>query len=280
MIITTRSERIISNTLVYLSLAVLSFIAVFPLFFTLSSSLKTAPDLMRNPAGLLPIKISFGYYLTLLQRFNIGLYMRNSLIVSTLSVVISTGLSAFAAYAIVRFYGSRGRIIVRGLILTYMFPRIVLVIPFYVILANLGLANTLTGLVIAYLSFTVPFSMYLLIGFFTAVPIEIEESAVIDGASRFQVFRLIALPLTASGIVASRFETGGDSGLGRDAGRVGHGRDTLANSILHNPEAYRRRHVCGRSERVMLSASSDITMAATTLWVHMVLRYLESFTRN
>ena len=189
--------------LTYLALVIISLVAIFPLLFTLSSSLKQPADLMGNPSGLIPMRPTLHYYVKLLTVFSMLIYLKNSMIVTLLTVMISIVLSSFAAYSAVRFYPRFGRKIIYALIFTYMFPHYVLAIPFYFTMSRLHLINTFLGLTIAYLSFTIPFSMYVLIGFFQSVPIEIEQASTIDGASRFQTFSLIAVPLTAGGIVAT-----------------------------------------------------------------------------
>jgi multiple sugar transport system permease protein len=112
-------------------------------------------------------------------------------------------LSSFAAYSIVRFFPNLGRIITRTLIIAYMFPPILLVIPYYMMISGIGLTNTFTGLVLVYLSFSIPFCIWLLTGYFRSIPIEIEEAAKIDGASRWKTFISIVLPLAAPGMVAT-----------------------------------------------------------------------------
>ena len=112
-----------------------------------------------------------------------------------------------AAYGIVRFFPKLGSIMSKLLVTTYIFPPILLAIPYSIAMAKVGLTNTTTGLIVVYLSFSVPYAVWLLVGFFQTVPIEIEEAAKIDGANKFTVFFKIVLPLVAPGIVATAIYT-------------------------------------------------------------------------
>ena len=129
--------------------------------------------------------------------------MKNSLLYSSLSTVLGMTISSLAAYAITRFGGKKQKILTRLIVMTYMFPPILLAIPYFILVSNLGLANTLPGLLMAYMSFTVPFCTYLLVSYFRTVPKDIEEAAMIDGLRRPGVFLHIALPLVAPGLVAT-----------------------------------------------------------------------------
>lgn len=116
--------------------------------------------------------------------------------------MITITISALGAYGIVRFYPRFGKLMTRVLITTYMFPPILLAVPYSIIMGKAGLMNTRIGLVIVYLSFSVPYAIWLLVGFFQTVPLEIEEAARVDGANKIQVFVNVALPIVAPGLVA------------------------------------------------------------------------------
>lgn len=191
------------TTVIYLSLIIITLVSIFPLYFTVVSSLKTPSDLMKNPTQLFPKRISLRYYLELFRNLNILQSLNNSIFVALATVLVSIVISTFSAYSVVRFYPRSGRMLGTILMFTYMFPRYILAVPFYLIMGSIKLTNTRIGLIVAYLSFTIPFSMYMLIGFFQSVPIEIEEAAVIDGATRFQTFSLVAVPLITGGLIAT-----------------------------------------------------------------------------
>lgn len=124
-----------------------------------------------------------------------------------MTTLIAITISAMAAYGIVRFFPKLGSIMSKLLVTTYIFPPILLAIPYSIAMAKVGLTNTTSGLIVVYLSFSVPYAVWLLVGFFQTVPIEIEEAAKMDGANKFTVFFKIVLPLVAPGIVATAIYT-------------------------------------------------------------------------
>ena len=129
--------------------------------------------------------------------------IRNSLIIAGSTTVVAIIISSLAAYGVVRFFPKLGNVMTKILVTTYMFPSIMLVIPYAMVMAKLNLTNTRIGLMLVYLSFSVPYAVWMLVGFFKTVPIGIEEAARIDGANKLQVFIRIVLPLVSPGIVAT-----------------------------------------------------------------------------
>lgn len=198
-----RIKRRIGEIGCYLYVTILAVFASFPLLWLLLCSIKESGDLLANPTSILPKKVTFANYYNVLVNLNLGINIKNSLLVSISTTLVATLASALAAYAIVRFFPKLGNMMSKLLIMTYMFPAIVLVIPYAVVMGKLGLTNTRIGLVSVYLSFNVPYAVWLLVGFFKTVPIGIEEAARIDGAGRFQTFIKVALPLVAPGLVAT-----------------------------------------------------------------------------
>jgi multiple sugar transport system permease protein len=198
-----KAKKNIAAAVRYVYLTILAVFAAFPLLWLLLCSVKTSGDLLSNPTTLFPERITFENFYNVIVNLHLGVNIRNSLEVSLLTTIIATFISAAAAYGIVRFFPRLGNIMSKMLIMTYMFPAIVLVVPYAVVMGKIGLANTKIGLVIVYLSFNVPYAVWLLVGFFKTVPIEIEEAARIDGARRLQVFTKVVLPLVAPGLVAT-----------------------------------------------------------------------------
>lgn len=198
-----RIKRRIGEIGCYLYVTILAVFASFPLLWLLLCSIKESGDLLANPTSILPKKVTFANYYNVLVNLNLGINIKNSLLVSISTTLVATLASALAAYGIVRFFPKLGNMMSKLLIMTYMFPAIVLVIPYAVVMGKLGLINTRIGLVFVYLSFNVPYAVWLLVGFFKTVPIGIEEAARIDGAGRFQTFIKVALPLVAPGLVAT-----------------------------------------------------------------------------
>ncbi len=186
-------------------LAVLAYVAfaLFPLFWLVKVSVTPNDLLYSEGIRMWPSRMTFEHFTFVLTHSDFPLFFRNSLIVSTLTAVIATVLAALAGYALSRF-AFRGKLWVSGLLLvTQMFPLVMLIAPIFKILAPLGLTNSLTGLIIVYVAFNVPFACFLMQSFFDGIPRDLEEAALIDGASRFTAFRQIVLPLTLPGIAAT-----------------------------------------------------------------------------
>ena len=149
-------------------LILLSVFAVFPLLWLLVSSFKSSSEMLNNPTKIFPIQWTLENFKTVLVTLN-----------------------------------KLGDVMTKVLVTTYMFPSIMLVIPYAMVMSKLSLTNTRVGLVLVYLSFSVPYAVWMLVGFFKTVPIGIEEAARIDGANKLQVFVRVVLPLVAPGIVST-----------------------------------------------------------------------------
>lgn len=199
----SRGRKLLADTASYAALIILSVFTVFPLVWMVFASFKTASDLTQHSERLLPRQFTLHYYDRILNNTGFLQYMVNSLVVSICATLIALALSALAAYAIIRFYPSKGKIFTQTLIMAYMFPQILLVFPFFTLLSNLGLTNSLNGLILTYVCFSTPFCVWMLTGYFRSIPLEIEEAARIDGASRIRTFVSIVLPLAAPGLVAT-----------------------------------------------------------------------------
>ena len=194
-----RFGDIVSN--VYLIL--LSIVAVFPLLWLLVSAFKSSSEMLNNPTKIWPIQWTLANFKTVLFTLKFTINIRNSLIIAGSTTVVAIIISSLAAYGVVRFFPTLGNVMTKILVTTYMFPSIMLVIPYAMVMAKLNLTNTRIGLMLVYLSFSVPYAVWMLVGFFKTVPIGIEEAARIDGANKLQVFVRIVLPLVSPGIVAT-----------------------------------------------------------------------------
>jgi multiple sugar transport system permease protein len=186
-------------------LAILAYVAfaLFPLFWLVKVSVTPNDLLYSEGVRLWPSRTTFDHFDFVLAHSDFPLFFRNSLIVSLATAVVSTVLAALAGYALSRF-AFRGKLWVAGLLLvTQMFPLVMLVAPIFKMLSPLGLTNSLTGLIIVYVAFNVPFASFLMQSFFDGIPRDLEEAAMIDGASRFTAFRQIIVPLTLPGMAAT-----------------------------------------------------------------------------
>lgn len=188
-------------------LIVATVIAVFPLVWIFISSIKSKGELTQFPTRFWPKIFTLDYFTHVINDLHFIVNIKNSVWIALATTVIAIIISSMAAYGIVRFFPKLGAIMSRLLVTTYIFPPILLAIPYSIAMAKVGLTNSLIGLIVIYLSFSVPYAVWLLVGFFQTVPIGIEESARIDGANKFTIFYRIVLPIVAPGIVATAIYT-------------------------------------------------------------------------
>ena len=201
--------RIAGRIFFWILIAVILVYTLFPFYWAIVSSLSPDADLFNTPARYWPAKIDWSHYQYVLQNNDFMKALLNSAIVSVSTVVISLALGAFAAYALGRFQ-FRGRTIALYLILSMtMFPAVAILGSLFLMvrgdwfLHTPNLYNTKTALVVTYLTFTLPFTVWVLTNFFKAMPGELEEAALVDGASPFRVFWQILLPLALPGLVTT-----------------------------------------------------------------------------
>jgi len=202
-----RLKEKIGSLCCHIYLVILSVIAFFPLVWVLLSSVKESGELTSNPTAFLPKEFTLVNYKNVIDNLGFTVNIGNSLIMALITTFIAITVSSMTAYGIVRFFPKFGNIMSRVLVTTYMFPPILLAIPYSLVMAKLGLTNTRVGLIIVYLSFSVPYAVWMLVGFFKTVPIGIEEAARVDGANKLVTFVRIVLPLVAPGIVATAIYT-------------------------------------------------------------------------
>jgi multiple sugar transport system permease protein len=184
-------------------LGVLLLTVLFPFYWMTITSLKSE-DQMRSLVSMFwPSPVVFENYDQLLRKTDFTSWFANSAIVAVSSTLLATAVGTIGAYALARLR-FRGRAFMSSAtLITYLVPPSILFIPLYAQIRTLGLADSLAGLIAAYPSFTVPFVTWLLMGYFESIPVELEESAMIDGATRFGAFRRIILPLAAPGVLAA-----------------------------------------------------------------------------
>ena len=200
-------KKYFASLISHIYLLLLCFFAIFPLLWIIISSIKGKGELTGNPTAFLPKVVTLEYYRHVIFDLGFIVNIRNSVIISLATTGIAITISALAAYGIVRFFPKIGTVLSKVLVTTYIFPPILLAIPYSIVMAKLGLTNTRIGLVLVYLSFSIPYAVWLLVGFFKSVPIGIEEAAKIDGANKIQVFMQVVIPLVAPGIVATAIYT-------------------------------------------------------------------------
>ena len=180
---------------------------VFPLIWMIVTSVKPQSELFSIPPTLMPETVTFEHYWRLLTDTPFLQYFRNSMILAVTTTVVVVVLGTLGAYSLVRFK-YRGRETLATLVLfTYLMPSVVLVVPLYLMMAKLGLANTLASLVIAYTTFALPYALWLLRSFMSSIPVDLESAALVDGADRMGAFVDVILPQALPGIVSTALFT-------------------------------------------------------------------------
>jgi ABC-type glycerol-3-phosphate transport system permease component len=181
---------------------VLVFICLFPFMWMFGSSIKTLPELYTVPPIWWPETPTFGNYYKVLFESNIPRYFLNSVIISVGSTVLALILAIFASYGFARF-NFRGKPVLQSFVLVgQLLPTAAIIVPLFITLRVLGLVNTFWGLILVYMIVTLPLSVWMLTSYFKAIPVELEEAAIIDGASRIGILFRITLPLSTPGVVA------------------------------------------------------------------------------
>ncbi|HEY7496829.1 MAG TPA: carbohydrate ABC transporter permease [Candidatus Tectomicrobia bacterium] len=194
----TRNSKILTYGLLALFVAMVAI----PLFWMVTTAIKTNKELYED-FSYFPLRPTLENFVRVIVREELLTNIRNSFSVAMSTTVITVIVSAMAAFSIVR-YRYRGRDLIGRLILfKYLLPSAMLFIPLYVIVTALGLGNTQQGLILTYLTFTIPFCTWMLMGYFHGMPVELEEQAMVDGCTKLGALVRILLPLSAPGLVAS-----------------------------------------------------------------------------
>ncbi|PYN06430.1 MAG: carbohydrate ABC transporter permease [Candidatus Rokuibacteriota bacterium] len=199
MSLTSRTQ----TTLAYAVLVTLAVLVLFPFYWMTITSFKSE-DQMRSLLSMFwPRPIVIENYGQLLSKTDFVAWYGNSATVAICSTLLATAVGTIGAYALARLRFLGRGFLASATLITYLVPPSILFIPLYAQMRNLGLANSLAGLIAAYPSFTVPFVTWLLMGYFESIPEELEEAAMIDGATRFGAFARVVLPLAAPGVLAA-----------------------------------------------------------------------------
>jgi len=193
----------LQSSVAYLFLGLLLLFVLFPFYWMTVTSFKTE-DQMRSLVSMFwPSPFVVENYTQLLTKTDFAIWYRNSAFVAVSSTLVATAIGTIGAYALARLRFLGRAFLSSATLITYLVPPSILFIPLYAQIRTMGLADSLAGLIAAYPSFTVPFVTWLLMGYFGSIPEELEEAAMIDGATRFGAFRRIILPLAAPGVLAA-----------------------------------------------------------------------------
>src|SRR5690554_1974845 len=195
-------RRRVGRVLFYAALILFLIWVLFPFYWMVVTSLRPDAELYTKNLTLWPQTVTWEHYGTEINRFQFLERLRNSVVVASATTFLTIVVSSLGAFSITRLRYPGRAALARSILLVYLIPGSLLFIPLYIIVYSIGLANTLWSLIITYLTFSVPFCTWMLMGYFRGIPPDMEEAAMIDGASRFQSFYMILLPLAGPGIVA------------------------------------------------------------------------------
>lgn len=193
----------------YFALAAFMIFFLFPPYYMLITSFKTDEEIMNSESNpfIIQSKPTLTHYKNILFEYEFPTWFKNSLIIASLVTILTMAISILAAYSISRigFFGSR--YLGMGVFYIYLVPPTLLFIPLFKIVGMFGLINTKWCLLLAYPTLTVPFCTWILIGYFSTIPRQLDEAAFVDGANYIQMLRKIFLPVAAPGLIAATIYT-------------------------------------------------------------------------
>ena len=185
-------------TLIVLALA----ITLLPVYWMVNTSLKNQVEVFTSPPTLWPQNLTFANYVNVFTRRHLGTYLFNSLVIVGSAVLLSLLMGSLAGYALARFSRLQQKLNF-WVLAPRMIPPIALVVPLFLMLQEIGLINKKLGLILVYTAFNLPFVAWMMRSFFQEIPVDLEEAAMVDGATRLRSFRDIVLPLAAPGLAAT-----------------------------------------------------------------------------
>jgi ABC-type glycerol-3-phosphate transport system permease component len=190
------------NLALAISLAVLALIVLLPFWWVMSSSIKATNEIVSFQPTMVPRSFTLEHFRKLLGASDFSRFLLNSVIVSLASMAVTVTLAVLSGYAFFRLRFPGSGFLYRAILLAYAFPGIVVLVPLYGMMSAAGLIDNPFALVIVNVTFAVPFAIWMMRAFLAAVPIEIEEAARLDGASRLTILRRVVLPLIAPGVAS------------------------------------------------------------------------------
>ncbi len=195
-----QAGAIASKTVIYVILGIWAIAVIVPMLWTVISSFKTDQEIFFSPWSL-PSQLIWDNFARAWTKARLGQYLLNTLIVIIPAIFFTILLSAMVAYVLSRYQFRGSRLIFYVFLIGMMFPIFLGLVPLYFIMQLLGLKDTFPGLILVYIAYSLPFTVFFLTGFFKTLPTELSEAATIDGANHYQTFFLVMLPLAQPGII-------------------------------------------------------------------------------
>lgn len=199
----TSPRRLVLSTLHSVALAVLFVYVMFPVVWLVASTFKERVELFSRPPTLLPHALQLREYIALLHDPSFTISVRNSALVASTTTLLTLAVGSLGAYAFARMQFPGRKQLYLIILGTQMLPSITVVIPLFILLRRLHLLYTFQGVILSYMTFTLPYVVWLLRAFFLSVPASIEEAARVDGCSRLRAILRVVFPLSAPGLAAT-----------------------------------------------------------------------------
>lgn len=200
---TTKRRFSLFNTSMYAILTVAAAVVLIPTLWMISTAFKSNEEVMVSPPAWIPNQPTFESFIRIWKDYPFTDYFLNSVYVVVASTLITIIFSALAGYGASRFKFRGKGTFLSFLLVTQMFPSIMLLIPFYKVLKTFGLIDSQWGLIVVYIAFAIPMCTWMMLGFFQGIPKELDEAAMIDGCSQIRTFVQIILPLSLPGLAAT-----------------------------------------------------------------------------
>lgn len=194
------NKKMLHSFFILLGMGVLGIIFFFPLYWTFLTSFKTPSQIFVEKPIFWMNTLYLGNFIEILTKTNVARFFSNSLVVSGVTTTLSLIMASMAGYGFCRYHFRGKEILKNSVLIVRMIPALIYTIPYYVIYSKIHLLDTLTGLILAYITFSLPLAIWLAINFFGEIPAEIYESAEMDGCSEYGMYFKIALPLVKAGI--------------------------------------------------------------------------------
>lgn len=201
--ISKKKKRVI-NIVSYVLLILFAFICVFPFYWMIVSALKPDSEIRAAIPVLIPKSVTFDNFNKVLFKAGFINYIKNSFIVSVIACFISMVISIMAGYTFSRYFRNKlVKISNFAMLMSQMIPGVLLLVPLYIIMRNMGLLESYVSLILAYTTFVIPLCTFMMSSFFDTVPIALEEAAEIDGTNKFQLMIKVILPISIPSLVST-----------------------------------------------------------------------------
>jgi len=187
----------------YFVLVIFIVITIFPIYWMFITSFKSFRDVYSIVPKFLPTRWMWQNYLQIFQEYNYGPALLNSMVISLLVACISVIVAIFTAYTVVRLRFRGSRLMPQTFLFAYLIPQTILFIPLYIFLSNIHLTDTIWGLVLIYPTMTIPYAVWVMITYFQGLSREMEEAAMVDGATRFQTILYVIIPPSLPTIIST-----------------------------------------------------------------------------